>query len=84
MFHFDRWWNPAVETQAEDRTHRIGQVRPVHVYSYLCSNTVEERVADILEQKRQLFADVVDGVSLRHIRRLELADLLWAVSLQAA
>ncbi len=84
VFHFDRWWNPAVETQAEDRTHRIGQVRPVHVYSYLCSNTVEERVADILEQKRQLFADVVDGVSLRHIRRLELADLLWAVSLQAA
>lgn len=82
VFHFDRWWNPAVETQAEDRTHRIGQVRPVHVYSYLCSNTVEERVADILAEKRQLFTDVVDGVSLRHIRRFDLADLLSAIRSQ--
>jgi len=79
VFHFDRWWNPAVETQAEDRTHRIGQIRPVHVYSYLCANTVEERVAAVLAQKRHLFADVVDGVSLRHVRRLDLADLLSAV-----
>ncbi|MGD0076129.1 MAG: DEAD/DEAH box helicase [Candidatus Binataceae bacterium] len=82
VFHFDRWWNPAVETQAEDRTHRIGQVRPVHVYSYLCANTVEERVATILAEKRQLFADIVDGVSLRHIRRFDLADLLLTVSSQ--
>ncbi len=82
VFHFDRWWNPAVESQAEDRTHRIGQVRPVHVYSYLCANTVEERVATILAEKRQLFADVVDGVSLHHIRRLDLADLLSTVSSQ--
>jgi SNF2 family DNA or RNA helicase len=82
VFHFDRWWNPAVETQAEDRTHRIGQARPVHVYSYLCANTVEERVATILAEKRQLFADVVDGVSLGHIRRLDLADLLSTVSSQ--
>jgi SNF2 family DNA or RNA helicase len=82
VFHFDRWWNPAMETQAEDRTHRIGQVRPVHVYSYLCANTVEERVATILAEKRQLFADVVDGVSLRHIRRFDLADLLLTVASQ--
>lgn len=83
VFHFDRWWNPAVETQAEDRAYRIGQVRPVHVYSYLCANTVEERIATILAGKRQLFADVVDGVSLRHVRRLDLPDLLLAVSFQA-
>jgi len=82
VFHFDRWWNPAVESQAEDRTYRIGQARPVHVYSYLCANTVEERVATILAQKRQLFADVVDGVSIRHIRRFDLADLLSTVSPQ--
>lgn len=82
VFHFDRWWNPAVESQAEDRTHRIGQAKPVHVYSYLCSDTVEERVAEILTQKRQLFTDVVDGVSLRHIRRFDLTDLLSAVGLQ--
>jgi SNF2 family DNA or RNA helicase len=80
VFHFDRWWNPAVEAQAEDRTHRIGQQKPVHVYSYLCAETVEERIATILARKRQLFSDIVDGVSLRHIRRLDLADLVFAVS----
>ena len=78
VFHFDRWWNPAVESQAEDRAHRIGQIRPVHVYSYLSVATVEERVSAILAEKRQLFADVVDGVSLRHIRRLDLPTLLRA------
>jgi len=79
VFHFDRWWNPAVGTQAEDRTHRIGQVRPVNVYSYLCANTVEERIAAILAEKQQLFNAVVDGVSLHHIRRLDLHTLLEAV-----
>jgi SNF2 family DNA or RNA helicase len=82
VFHFDRWWNPALESQAEDRTYRIGQTNPVHVYSYLCSDTVEERVAEILTQKRQLFTDVVDGVSLRHIRRFDLTDLLSVVGWQ--
>ena len=72
VFHFDRWWNPAVETQAEDRTHRIGQVRPVHVYAYLCGNTVEERISAILAEKRQLFNDLVDGVSLHHLRRFRV------------
>lgn len=80
VFHFDRWWNPAVESQADDRVHRIGQVRPVHVYSYLSVATVEERVAAILAEKRQLFADVVDGVSLRHIRRLDFPTLLRAAA----
>ncbi|MSO76203.1 MAG: DEAD/DEAH box helicase [Alphaproteobacteria bacterium] len=78
VFHYDRWWNPAIETQAEDRAHRIGQNRPVHVYSYICAETVEERVAKILAEKRQLFADIVDGVSLRHIRRLDLPTLVRA------
>ena len=45
VFHFDRWWNPAVEAQAEDRTHRIGQTRPVRTYAYLCPDTVEQRIA---------------------------------------
>jgi SNF2 family DNA or RNA helicase len=84
VFHFDRWWNPAVERQAEDRTHRIGQVRPVHVYAYLCTNTVEERIAAILAEKRQLFDDLVEGVSLHHLRRLDLPTLLAAVRPQPA
>jgi len=79
VFHFDRWWNPALEMQAEDRTHRIGQSRPVHVYSYICANTIEERIADILLEKRTLFADIVEGVTLRRLGRLDLPTLLRAV-----
>jgi SNF2 family DNA or RNA helicase len=79
VFHFDRWWNPAVEAQAEDRAHRIGQGRPVHTYAYLCENTVEQRIQAILTEKRALFADVVEGVDTRALRRLDLETLLVAV-----
>jgi SNF2 family DNA or RNA helicase len=64
VFHFDRWWNPAVEAQAEDRAHRMGQQRPVFVYPYICAGTIEERIQEILDRKRELFREVVDGVSL--------------------
>ena len=64
VFHFDRWWNPAVEAQAEDRVHRIGQQRPVQVFAYICADTIEERIRDILTEKRALFADLVDGVPI--------------------
>jgi SNF2 family DNA or RNA helicase len=79
VFHFDRWWNPAVEAQAEDRTHRIGQSRPVHVYAYLCSDTIEERIEGILSEKRALFADVIDGVETAALRRLDLDALLGVI-----
>lgn len=79
VFHFDRWWNPALESQSEDRAHRIGQLRPVHVFGYLCANTIEERIDEILTEKRALFADVVDGVSARNLRRIDLETLLRAV-----
>ena len=52
VIHFDRWWNPAVETQAEDRVHRIGQTRPVQVFAYLCADTVEERIAENPRRKK--------------------------------
>ena len=52
VFHLDRWWNPAVERQAEDRSHRYGQTVPVHVFKYSCLNTIEERIDRILEQNR--------------------------------
>jgi SNF2 family DNA or RNA helicase len=80
VFHFDRWWNPAVETQAEDRVHRIGQYRPVQVFAYLCANTIEERIDDILAEKRALFADLVDGVTTNTLTRLDLDSLLRAVA----
>ncbi len=80
VVHFDRWWNPAVETQAEDRVHRIGQTRPVQVFAYLCADTVEERIAAILEKKRMLFSDLIDGVPARALARLDLNDLLRAAA----
>ncbi len=64
VFHFDRWWNPAVEHQATDRTHRMGQTFKVHVYKYICENTIEERINQILQEKQRLFEDVVDDVSI--------------------
>lgn len=79
VVHFDRWWNPAIETQAEDRAHRIGQQRPVNVHAYLCVGTIEERIEEILQDKRDLFADVVDGVDAAMLRRLDLPTLLGAV-----
>ncbi len=63
VFHLDRWWNPAVERQAEDRNHRYGQTVPVHVFKYSCINTIEERIDRILEQKQALFDELVDDVS---------------------
>jgi SNF2 family DNA or RNA helicase len=79
VFHFDRWWNPAVEAQAEDRAHRIGQTRPVQSFAYLCPGTIEERIAEILAEKRLVFADLVDDVDVSGLRRLDLQTLLRAV-----
>ena len=63
VIHFDRWWNPALEDQATDRVHRIGQVKTVFVYRTLVSGTLEEKIAVLLEQKRNL-ADQVIGASI--------------------
>jgi SNF2 family DNA or RNA helicase len=54
VFHFDRWWNPAVEDQATDRAFRIGQQRNVFVHKFVCTGTLEERIQAMLEQKREV------------------------------
>ncbi len=59
VFLFDRWWNPAIEDQAINRAHRLGQKHPVTVTRFLSGNTIERRIADILEVKRQLFNDLI-------------------------
>jgi SNF2 family DNA or RNA helicase len=59
VFLFDRWWNPAVEDQAINRAHRLGQRHPVTVTRFLSGDTIEQRIADILEQKRQVFNDLI-------------------------
>ena len=64
VIHLDRWWNPAVESQAEDRSHRVGQTVKVNVIKYSCNETIEQRIDDILENKRELFNQLIDDVSM--------------------
>jgi len=61
VIHMDPWWNPAVEAQATDRAHRIGQTRPVFVYKLVAENTVEEKIIELQEKKKELFDSVIDG-----------------------
>ena len=78
VFILDPWWNPAVEAQAIDRAHRIGQTRPVIAYRLLARNTVEERVAQLQDQKRQLVAAVMgdEGAFAGKLTRDDLESLL--------
>jgi len=59
VFHFDRWWNPAVENQATDRTYRIGQTRDVWVHKFICAGTLEERIDELIESKKALAESVI-------------------------
>jgi superfamily II DNA or RNA helicase len=61
VFLLDPWWNPAVEAQAVDRTHRIGQQRTVMVYRLVAADTIEQKVMELKERKAALFAQVIDG-----------------------
>jgi SNF2 family DNA or RNA helicase len=78
VVHYDRWWNPAVEDQATDRAFRIGQDRPVQVHRLISEGTVEDRIAQLLNRKRDL-ADAVVGTGEGWIGELsneELSDLV--------
>ena len=63
VIHMDPWWNPAVEDQASDRAHRIGQKRPVTVYRLVARDTVEEKIVELHRTKRELASDVLDGAA---------------------
>lgn len=78
VVHYDRWWNPAVEAQATDRAYRIGQTRPVQVHRIIAEGTIEDRIARLLERKREL-ADAVLGSgesALTELTDAELAELV--------
>jgi len=78
VIHVDRWWNPAVEAQATDRAHRIGQTRPVQVHRFVTQGTIEQRIAELLARKSAL-ADAVLGsgdVALTELSDAELRDLV--------
>ena len=83
VLHYDRWWNPAVEDQATDRAYRIGQDHPVQVHRLIAEGTLEDRIAALLETKREL-ADAVIGSGEGWIAELSDAELAELVSLRAA
>jgi SNF2 family DNA or RNA helicase len=78
VFHFDRWWNPAVENQATDRAFRIGQRRNVVVHKFVCSGTLEEKIDEMIERKQSVAAQVVGAGEawLTELSNKELKDLL--------
>jgi SNF2 family DNA or RNA helicase len=61
VIHMDPWWNPAVEDQASDRAHRIGQQRPVTIYRLVARNTIEDKIVQLHDHKRGLADDLLEG-----------------------
>ena len=83
VFHFDRWWNPAVEQQATDRAYRFGQRKDVFVHSLICTATLEERIDALLDSKRELAEKVIAGGADDWLGELDLDAIRAAVSLSA-
>ncbi|MFZ3368294.1 MAG: DEAD/DEAH box helicase [Candidatus Sulfotelmatobacter sp.] len=81
VVHFDRWWNPAVENQATDRAFRIGQNKNVLVHKFVCRGTVEEKIDQMIESKRQLSKDLIEGGADLLLTELQDEDLLKLVAL---
>jgi SNF2 family DNA or RNA helicase len=81
VVHFDRWWNPAVENQATDRAFRIGQSKNVLVHKFVCRGTVEEKIDQMIESKRQLSKDLIEGGAELLLTELQDEDLLKLVAL---
>jgi SNF2 family DNA or RNA helicase len=81
VFHFDRWWNPAVENQATDRAFRIGQTRNVQVHKLVCAGTLEEAIDDLIERKKAL-AEAVVGIGEGWLTELSTEDLHQLLALR--
>jgi SNF2 family DNA or RNA helicase len=81
VFHFDRWWNPAVEDQATDRAFRIGQKNNVQVHKFICAGTMEERIDEMIENKKGLAQSIV-GSGENWLTELSTDDLHDLVSLR--
>jgi len=75
VFLLDPWWNPAVETQAIDRAHRVGQTRAVFAYRLICRNTVEEKIAEMQRSKRTLADAILEADSGSILKNLSTTDL---------
>ena len=81
VIHYDRWWNPAVEDQATDRAWRLGQQRTVNVHKLVCQGTVEERIGEVIDEKRAL-ADAVVGTGETWLSELSTDELARLVMLE--
>jgi non-specific serine/threonine protein kinase len=81
VIHFDRWWNPAVENQATDRAFRIGQTKNVLVHKFLCRGTVEEKIDELIDSKRQLSEDLLGGGAELLLTEMKNDELLKLVAL---
>ena len=81
VVHFDRWWNPAVENQATDRAFRIGQTRNVLVHKFVCRGTVEEKIDQLIESKRQLSQELLEGGAGLLLTEMKDDELLKLVAL---
>ena len=75
VIHYDPWWNPAVERQATDRAHRIGQHKPVFVYKLIAAGTVEERITDLQHRKAELAAGIFEESALAKLDAGEIERL---------
>jgi SNF2 family DNA or RNA helicase len=79
VLHLDPWWNPAVEDQASDRAHRIGQERPVTIYRLIMQDSIEEKILRLHHDKRDLANDLLEGSETTgRLSEDELLDLLRA------
>jgi non-specific serine/threonine protein kinase len=79
VIHYDPWWNPAVENQATDRTHRIGQTQQVFAYKLICPNTVEEKILRLQESKKGVAESIIPGVEAWKTLSREDLEMLFAV-----
>jgi SNF2 family DNA or RNA helicase len=82
VFHYDRWWNPAVENQATDRAFRIGQIRNVQVHKFICAGTLEEKIDAMIERKKEV-AERIVGAGEGWLTELSNAELRQVFALSA-
>jgi len=76
VIHFDRWWNPAVENQATDRVFRIGQKKNVIVHKFITKGTIEEKIDDMLEEKKKMSSEIIQSTGENWITEMKNDELL--------
>jgi len=81
VVHFDRWWNPAVENQATDRAFRIGQTKNVLVHKFVCRGTLEDKIDELIESKRSLSQNILEGGADLLLTEMKDDELLGLVAL---